>query len=184
MNGSSGFQKGIVTKAREGWDLPLGDQHNFLRSVSGMEQWLAASSQASGSVRLATIKGDRTLVDHAVRRGSQQRSSPAGWSRRGLIPRRTSPDDFGAGGICAAAIVRRHIRLRQGRYLCGTHDRGDTRSREQHCPNRSADQQRASLSGAEYAAEFRQNGLCKTRQAFQDEIRPAVTTLGSSSRNP
>jgi hypothetical protein len=50
------FPKGVVAKAREGWDLPKGDQHNFLRSVSGMENWLAASSQAKGSVRLERSK--------------------------------------------------------------------------------------------------------------------------------
>lgn len=50
------FPKNIAVKAREGWDLPIGDKHNFLRTVSGMEDWLSSSSQARGSVRLEQSK--------------------------------------------------------------------------------------------------------------------------------
>jgi hypothetical protein len=46
------FPKNIAVKAREGWELPRGDKHNFLRTVTGMEEWLSSSSQAQGSVRL------------------------------------------------------------------------------------------------------------------------------------
>jgi hypothetical protein len=50
------FPKNVAVKAREGWDLDRGDKHNFLRTVTGMEDWLSTSSQARGSVRLAQAK--------------------------------------------------------------------------------------------------------------------------------
>jgi hypothetical protein len=50
------FPEKINVKAREGWDLPRGDKHNFLRTVGGMADWLSSSSQGRGSVRLAQSK--------------------------------------------------------------------------------------------------------------------------------
>src|SRR5262245_4984411 len=50
------FPKSVAVKAREGWDLPRNDKHNFLRTVSGMEDWLSSSSQSHGSVRLEQSK--------------------------------------------------------------------------------------------------------------------------------
>jgi hypothetical protein len=50
------FPEKISVKAREGWDLPRNDKHNFLRTVTGMAEWLSNSSQASGSVRLVDSK--------------------------------------------------------------------------------------------------------------------------------
>ena len=50
------FPKNISVKAREGWDLPRGDKHNFLRTVGGMEAWLSESCQAHGKVRLTEAK--------------------------------------------------------------------------------------------------------------------------------
>jgi hypothetical protein len=47
------FPEKIEVKAREGWDLPRGDKHNFLRTVTGTEEWLSNSSQAHGVVHLA-----------------------------------------------------------------------------------------------------------------------------------
>lgn len=46
------FPNGVSVKVREGWDLPMGDQHNFLRKATGQEPWLSEKAQASGSVRL------------------------------------------------------------------------------------------------------------------------------------
>lgn len=46
------FPDGIEVKAREGWDLPKGDQHNFLRKVTGQGPWLNRSSADHGMVRL------------------------------------------------------------------------------------------------------------------------------------
>ncbi len=46
------FPEGIEVKAREGWDLPKGDQHNFLRKVTGQGPWLDRSSSDRGIVRL------------------------------------------------------------------------------------------------------------------------------------
>ncbi|MGH9795714.1 MAG: hypothetical protein ACRD5G_13160, partial [Candidatus Acidiferrales bacterium] len=47
------FSKGVVVKAREGWELPKGDSHNFLRTVSGMKAWLEKNSTDSGQVELS-----------------------------------------------------------------------------------------------------------------------------------
>jgi len=46
------FPEGLTVKAREGWELPQGDSHNFLRTVTGMRPWLDQSSEASGTVDL------------------------------------------------------------------------------------------------------------------------------------
>ena len=46
------FPEGIAVKAREGWTLPRGDKHNFLRTVTGQGPWLDDNSQEKGAVRL------------------------------------------------------------------------------------------------------------------------------------
>ena len=46
------FPDGIQVKAREGWDLPKGDRHNFLRTVTGQGPWLDENSKNHGVVRL------------------------------------------------------------------------------------------------------------------------------------
>lgn len=50
------FPKGITVKAREGWELPRGDSHNFLRTVTGMEMWLAKNCVDSGTLALTSAK--------------------------------------------------------------------------------------------------------------------------------
>jgi len=50
------FSKGITVKAREGWGLPKGDSHNFLRTVTGMKLFLTKSSADSGMVSLSGAK--------------------------------------------------------------------------------------------------------------------------------
>jgi hypothetical protein len=42
------FPKGITVKAREGWELPRGDSHNFLRTVTGMKAWLDKNCTEQG----------------------------------------------------------------------------------------------------------------------------------------
>jgi hypothetical protein len=46
----------ISVKVREGWDLPRGDRHSFLRTVTGQGPWLDENSIASGSLRLNDAK--------------------------------------------------------------------------------------------------------------------------------
>jgi hypothetical protein len=46
------FPAGVVIKIREGWDLPKGDQHSFLRRATGQGPWLDENSQATGSTYL------------------------------------------------------------------------------------------------------------------------------------
>jgi hypothetical protein len=46
------FPEGVSVKAREGWELPRGDQHNFLRNVTGQGPWLNDNSEQNGTVEL------------------------------------------------------------------------------------------------------------------------------------
>ena len=46
------FPEGIQVKAREGWDLPKGDQHSFLRTVTGQGPWLDQNNIEKGAIRL------------------------------------------------------------------------------------------------------------------------------------
>ena len=46
------FPERITVKAREGWELPQGDRHNFLRTVDGQKNWLDQNSQSRGGVVL------------------------------------------------------------------------------------------------------------------------------------
>lgn len=47
------FPRGITVKAREGWELPRGDSHNFLRTVTGMEAWLTKNCIDHGAQQLS-----------------------------------------------------------------------------------------------------------------------------------
>lgn len=47
------FPKGITVKAREGWELPKGDSHNFLRTVTGMKTWLDKNCTDHGTQHLS-----------------------------------------------------------------------------------------------------------------------------------
>lgn len=46
------FPKNVHVKAREGFDLPEGSRHNFVRTVEGQGPWLDRNSEAKGSVSL------------------------------------------------------------------------------------------------------------------------------------
>lgn len=46
------FPEGVTVKVREGWDLPRGDQHSFLRKATGQGVWLEDNSEAQGVVKL------------------------------------------------------------------------------------------------------------------------------------
>jgi hypothetical protein len=47
------FPKNVVVKSREGWELPRGDSHNFLRTITGMKPWLDRNCTNKGSVELS-----------------------------------------------------------------------------------------------------------------------------------
>lgn len=47
------FPEGVRVRAREGWELPKGDKHNFLREVGGQGAWLGENSSAKGTVDLS-----------------------------------------------------------------------------------------------------------------------------------
>jgi hypothetical protein len=50
------FPSNVTVKAREGWELPEGDKHNFLRTVTGQQPWLADNSSAAGCVMLSSAR--------------------------------------------------------------------------------------------------------------------------------
>ena len=50
------FPQQLSVKVREGWDLPRGDQHSFLRTATGQGPWLRDNSDLSGSVMLPDAK--------------------------------------------------------------------------------------------------------------------------------
>ncbi len=50
------FPPGVAVKVREGWDLPRGHKHNFLRTVTGQGPWLDDNSSDHGTLRLDQTK--------------------------------------------------------------------------------------------------------------------------------
>lgn len=48
------FPSGTTVKTREGWELPVGNRHNFMREVEGQGPWLDRHSEAAGTVPLST----------------------------------------------------------------------------------------------------------------------------------
>ena len=67
------FPAGITLSVREGWDLPRGDRHNFLRKATGQGPWLEDNSATSGTVRLpqssATVRWWIIKADSDVNSG-------------------------------------------------------------------------------------------------------------------
>jgi len=64
------FAPGVKVSAREGWDLPRGDRHNFLRTVEGQGVWLEKNAEASGSVRLTGASGHWWILKASADRDS------------------------------------------------------------------------------------------------------------------
>lgn len=64
------FPDGIVVKAREGWELPRNDSHNFLRTVTGMKGWLDENSEASGRVSLKDATARWWILKESVDKNS------------------------------------------------------------------------------------------------------------------
>jgi hypothetical protein len=60
------FPKGIGLKAREGWELPKGDSHNFLRTVTGMQGWLDKNCSESGAVSLTNAKAHWWILNEKL----------------------------------------------------------------------------------------------------------------------
>ncbi len=64
------YPAGVTVKAREGWELPRGNRHNFLRVVEGQGQWLAKSSQSSGVVGLSSCRAHWWILRESADRDS------------------------------------------------------------------------------------------------------------------
>ena len=60
------FPKGITVKAREGWELPKGDSHNFLRTVTGMKFWLDKNASDSGTLPLTKAKAHWWILNESL----------------------------------------------------------------------------------------------------------------------
>lgn len=52
------FPAGVTVSVREGWELPRGDKHNFLRKATGQGPWLEDNALESGVVRLPDTKAN------------------------------------------------------------------------------------------------------------------------------
>lgn len=50
------FPAGMKVRSREGWELPRGDKHNFLREVTGQGPWLSENSESSGTLELSDAR--------------------------------------------------------------------------------------------------------------------------------
>lgn len=64
------FPAGVTVRAREGWELPRGDQHNFLRQVEGQGAWLDKSSAASGTLHLSAATAHWWILREDIDRNS------------------------------------------------------------------------------------------------------------------
>lgn len=65
------FPKGIVVKAREGWELPRTDsRHNFLRVVEGQGAWLDKNCKSSGVVDLLGAKAHWWIIKSDIDKDS------------------------------------------------------------------------------------------------------------------
>ncbi len=60
------FPKGVTVKAREGWELPRGDSHNFLRTVTGMHPWLDKNCVKSGTLGLTNAKAHWWILNEKL----------------------------------------------------------------------------------------------------------------------
>lgn len=56
------FPEGVKVRAREGWELPQGDKHNFLREVEGQGVWLDKNSSEKGVVDLSGAKAHWWII--------------------------------------------------------------------------------------------------------------------------
>jgi hypothetical protein len=50
------FPPGVTVHAREGWENPRTDKHNFLRVVEGQGAWLEKSCEAKGTINLTNAR--------------------------------------------------------------------------------------------------------------------------------
>ena len=65
------FPKGVVVKAREGWELPRSDtRHNFLRVVEGQGSWLDKNCESSGVVDLSGAKAHWWIIKPEIDKDS------------------------------------------------------------------------------------------------------------------
>jgi hypothetical protein len=60
------FPKNITVKSREGWELPKGDSHNFLRTVTGMKPWLDKNCTDKGMVQLTGAKAYWWILNESL----------------------------------------------------------------------------------------------------------------------
>jgi hypothetical protein len=60
------FPEGATVRSREGWELPRGDKHNFLRDVTGQGAWLDKNSEARGIMDLSDAKAHWWILKSTV----------------------------------------------------------------------------------------------------------------------
>lgn len=64
------FPEGVSVRAREGWELPQHDKHNFLRAVEGQGAWLDKHCASKGVVEMACGKAHWWIIKDNVDKDS------------------------------------------------------------------------------------------------------------------
>jgi hypothetical protein len=88
------FPEKSTVKAREGWDQPRSDRHNFLRVITGMRSWLDKNASDRGTVQLTGAKARWWVL-------SEEQDTDAG--------------HYPPGGHCAALYKNELYELQTGR---------------------------------------------------------------------
>lgn len=70
------FPDGADVRVHEGWNLPDGDKHNFLRRVTGLENWLDENTESKGMVELTGAKVHWWILRADVDRNSGHTPTP------------------------------------------------------------------------------------------------------------
>jgi hypothetical protein len=64
------FPPAVKVRAREGWEIPRPDTHNFLRVVEGQGAWLDKKAVAKGAVQLASAKAHWWILSETADKDS------------------------------------------------------------------------------------------------------------------
>jgi hypothetical protein len=64
------FPPAVTVRAREGWEIPRPDSHNFLRVVEGQGAWLDRKSGSKGTVELTGAKAHWWILSETVDKDS------------------------------------------------------------------------------------------------------------------
>jgi hypothetical protein len=64
------FPTGVTVRAREGWEIPRPDSHNFLRIIEGQGAWLDRKAVSKGAVELTAAKAHWWILSETADKDS------------------------------------------------------------------------------------------------------------------